>query len=68
MRVLFATLLSMAIATAVVAEPIERKRIDLVDGDGVHVDGVLMRILGCDTPETSDTGAQCDAERGIVQH
>ena len=43
------------------ATPVERKRIRVVDGDTIELDGIRRRFRGCDTPEIKD--ARCDAER-----
>jgi hypothetical protein len=43
------------------AEPIERRRIEVRDGDTVRVDGVRMRLAACDAPEIGNAG--CDRER-----
>jgi endonuclease YncB( thermonuclease family) len=60
MRVWFALSLVLSGAGAAVAGPmpIERSRIVIVDGDTVRIDGVLMRVSGCDAPETRE--ARCD--------
>ena len=42
-------------------EPIARNRLKIVDGDSVRVDGKLMRLRDCDTPEIKE--ARCDVER-----
>jgi endonuclease YncB( thermonuclease family) len=43
------------------AEPIEGQCVQVTDGDTVRVDGVRMRLVGCDAPEIGT--ASCDRER-----
>lgn len=45
------------------AEPLDRSRIEIVDGDTIRVDGEQVRLVGFDTPETGDENARCDEER-----
>jgi hypothetical protein len=44
-----------------VAEPIERSRIEVIDGGTVRTDGQTVRLVGFDAPETGDDMARCDA-------
>lgn len=50
------------VVSSAAAEPIERSRIAVVDGDTVMIDGERVRLVGFDTPETGHDTARCDAE------
>src|SRR5262245_22150337 len=66
-------LLAMALAAAVAmpicevahAEPIERWRITVKDGDTIRLHGetINTRLIGFDTPETGPPDLRCDQEK-----
>lgn len=60
-RFLYAAI-ALQVASPVLAEPIERARIEVADGDTIRVDGRRVRLLGFDAPETGPDTARCDAE------
>ncbi|HRD78453.1 MAG TPA: thermonuclease family protein [Hyphomicrobiaceae bacterium] len=45
------------------AEPVEKSRIEVVDGDSVRLDGIEWRLKGFDTPEIATS--RCEAERRL---
>ena len=63
MRALFALMDSLIVVASATADPIDRARIEIVDGDTIRVDGKKVRLVGFDAPETGDDTTRCDAER-----
>jgi endonuclease YncB( thermonuclease family) len=59
----FAAALCLLLAAPALAEPLDRARIEIVDGDTIRVDGEKVRLVGFDAPETGDDTARCDEER-----
>ena len=66
MRFLAVSVATIALLGDAHAEPVERARVHVVDGDSVTLDGVEWRLKGFDAAEINS--AKCEAERrlGII--